>query len=74
MTIPAERPGVSYLVKCTWSQVGTVIYVGPFSAKDSAEEFASDPRASRYRLWVNDRLADNLFQQYEREVVQVFHP
>jgi hypothetical protein len=61
-----------YLVKCT--APFDTLFVGPFGAQDSADEFARDPRASRYRRNVPDELARLLFDRYEREVVQVIEP
>lgn len=62
-----------FMVKCTWPPAKP-IYIGPFSARDSAEDFASDPRSSRYRSHIRAATAAHLFESYEREVVEVLAP
>jgi len=64
---------VSYLVKCTATGLDT-LYVGPFSAADSADDFARDPFACRHRDRLGDETAREIFRMYEREVVKVCAP
>jgi hypothetical protein len=62
-----------YLVKCTATGLDTLL-IGPFTAPDSAADFAADPFASRYRQHVDDATARMIFGQYQREVVKVVEP
>jgi hypothetical protein len=62
-----------YLVKCTAAALDT-LYVGPFTTRDAADEFARDPRVSANRHHVDDWMASVMFNSYEREVVTVYQP
>jgi hypothetical protein len=63
----------SYLVKCTATGLDT-LYIGPFTAPDSADDFAADPRVSHYRHRVGDEMAGVISREYQREVVKVCEP
>jgi hypothetical protein len=62
-----------YLVKCTATGLDTLL-IGPFTALDTAVDFAADPFASRYRQRLGDDTAREIFRLYEREVVKVCEP
>lgn len=57
-----------YAVLCT--EAGGYRYVvGGFSALDSAENFAQDPRTTRYPCGLSDAERADLFARFEREVI-----
>jgi hypothetical protein len=60
----------AYLLRCTAAGLDT-LYLGSFSALDSATEFASDPFIPRNRHWMDDDMARMIFAQYQRDVGKV---